>query len=110
MNNFEKYVFDQAGKLTGDIISSENGKSIIHKMFFGYFLSFRTQDGKIPSIGYIKNVRNSIKYKLIEEHKLDLASSKIHPGFNNRWKAVLSEIYGCSVSLSVASSSIMEFL
>ena len=94
INNFEKYVFDQAGKWTGDIVSSENGKSIIHEMFFGYFLSFRNQDGKIPSIGYIKNIRNSIKYKLLEEHKLDLASSEIHPGFYDRWKAVLSEIYG----------------
>ena len=94
MNSFEKYVFDQAGRSIGDIISRENGRNILNEMFFAYFLGFRNQDGKIPSIGYIKNIRNSIKYKLLKEHKLDLTFGEFQPGYNDRWTAVLSDIYG----------------
>ena len=94
MNHFEKYLFDEAGRSIGTLISGENGRNIITEMFFGYFSSFRNQHGNIPSVRCIKKIKDSIRLRLKEDHQLDVSSSEFYPEFSERWKVVMSVLYG----------------
>jgi predicted RNA-binding Zn-ribbon protein involved in translation (DUF1610 family) len=88
---FKKYVFDQAGKPFDEVLSGEDGREVLQEMFFGFFSTLRKRNGKLPSEAYISKLRSSINCAMIEEYKLDLVNRQLCPGFNQRWKDIISQ-------------------
>ena len=84
--------FEQTGIKIGTLISGENGRNNVIEMFFGFFSSYRNQDGNVPSVYRIKKMKSSISCKLKEEHSLDLFTGEFHQEVSDRWKVVISEL------------------
>ena len=92
-NHFQTYVSIQTGTSINQIINGKDGHNIVEELFFGYFSSFRNQNGEIPSISYICKLKSSINSGLIEKFKLDMTIKERFPNFHYRWQVVISGLY-----------------